>query len=327
MDELSELEELFTKPENTTAGISFCDLPLPVTFDSANVIILGAPIDITTTFGKTTSGGPKSIRVTSSKQIETFIFEKNIEIYDKAMIYDLGDINFRISSYDNLEWLDDISLFWKSFDESISNIMNKLRNLNKMPVVLGGEHTITYSIYKELSRGQQPLLIHFDAHRDMKSIYDGMTMCHTTPFFHLIENGYIKGEDLVQIGIRQADKEENRFAIENRVNTFDAWDCYNGLDKVMKWINKNTRDRKIYISFDIDAYDISYLPCTGTPEPYGLNPFQVLNLINSIDESARLIGLDFVETGFRNNDFREGALATQTILRILSGAFIPSLQK
>ena len=67
------------------------------------------------------------------------------------------------------------------------------------------------------------------------------------------------------------------------------------------------------------------MPCTGTPEPYGLSPFQILNLINSIDDSAVLTGVDFVETGFKNNDFREGALATQTLLRILCGDYMQSV--
>lgn len=325
MDYLTNLEISFTKPENTTAGCNFCDIPIPVTFDKANVVIFGAPIDITTTFGKTTSLGPYAIRTTSSKQIETLIYEKNIEIFNKALIYDLGDIKFEYSNLAKINGLADISSFWNDFDKKMSNILEILTISNKLPVILGGEHTITYSIFKKLSKNK-PLLLHFDAHRDMKSTYEGMTMCHTTPFFHLIQNGYLKGEDLVQIGIRQGDTSENKFALRNEVTTFDAWDCNDNLNKVKNWLRENTYNRKIYVSFDIDVYDISYLPCTGTPEPYGLNAFQILDLINSIDSTADLIGVDFVETGFKNNDFREGALATQTLLRILGGTFMPFLE-
>lgn len=325
LDSLENLENYFTKPENTSAGCNFCDIPIPVTFDMANVIILGAPIDITTTFGKTTSLGPHAIRTTSSKQIETLIYEKEIEIYDKAVIYDLGDMKFEDSKISNVNGLAKITSFWNDFDERISNILKTLINSNKLPVILGGEHTITYGIFRELSK-DKPLLLHFDAHRDMKSIYEGMTMCHTTPFFHLIENGYLKGENLVQIGVRQGDANENLFASKNDVTTFNAWDCFYNFARVKNWIRENTCHRKVYISFDIDVYDISYLPCTGTPEPYGLNPFQILELINSIDTTASLTGVDFVETGFKNNDFREGALATQTLLRILGGPFMISLR-
>jgi agmatinase len=87
-------------------------------------------------------------------------------------------------------------------------------------------------------------------------------------------------------------------------------------------LKKKSKNRNVYISFDIDVYDIPYVPCTGTPEPFGLNPFQINEILNNIDDSSNLIGLDFVETGLKNNDFREGALATQTLLRILTHKFI-----
>ena len=326
MDHLSKLDNLFTKPENTLSGCNFCDLPIPITYEDANVVILGAPVDITTTFGKTTSMGPYAIRTTSSKQIETLIYEKDLEIYNKALIYDLGDVILQDSDYIDRNDLAKIASFWEDFDKKISCVLQILCGSKKLPVVLGGEHTITYSIYKELS-AEQPLLLHFDAHRDMKSIYEGMTICHTTPFYHLIENGYLSGQNLIQIGIRQGDRTENQYAQRKGVTTFDAWDCHNNLGGIKKWIRDNTRNRKIYVSFDIDVYDISYLPCTGTPEPFGLSPFETLDLINSIDSSATLTGIDLVESGFKNNDFREGALATQTLLRILGGEYMPMVRQ
>ena len=164
--------------------------------------------------------------------------------------------------------------------------------------------------------------MHFDAHRDLKPIYDGMEICHTTPFYHLINEGYLKGRDLIQIGIRQSDKNENRFATDNEVTTFDAWYCYNSLGSLTDWMRSNSMGRNIYISFDIDVYDISYVPCTGTPEPFGLNPFQICEIIDSIADSSSFVGLDFVETGLKNNDYREGALATNTLLRILTHNFM-----
>lgn len=217
--------------------------------------------------------------------------------------------------------LKDIEIFWQNFDTKISKIISLLLEKKKKPVVLGGEHTITYSIFKEFSK-YDPLLLHFDAHRDMKPSYNGMKICHTTPFYHLINEGYLSGENLIQIGIRQADSNENSFATEKNVKTFDAWNCHDSLDNLTQMIKRVSKDRNIYISFDIDVYDIPYVPCTGTAEPFGLNPFQILKIINSIDESSYLVGLDFVETGLRNDDYREGALATQTLLRILTHKFV-----
>ena len=156
----------------------------------------------------------------------------------------------------------------------------------------------------------------------MKPIYDKKKICHTTPFFHLIDEGYIKGNNIIQIGIRQSDKEENGFATNNGVNTFTGWDINKDIHRVTKEIKKLTNDRNVYITFDIDVYDICYVPCTGTPEPFGLNPFQVLEILKSINKSAILIGLDMVEVAVKNRDYREGTLATQTLYRIFSNLIL-----
>jgi arginase family enzyme len=150
----------------------------------------------------------------------------------------------------------------------------------------------------------------------MKAEYEGMKMCHTTPFYHLLQ--YIPGENIIQIGIRQTDRQENETADKSGVVTFDAWQVHDNIDMVAGYLQKATAGRNIYISFDIDAYDLPYVPCTGTPEPFGLDPFQVLKLVRAISPSAKMIGIDMVEVGLRNNDYREGALATQTLFRILS---------
>ncbi len=322
MDSLSHLEGFFIKPEYTNSNCSFCDIPKTISFNESNINIIGLPIDITTTFGKTASYGPEVIRITSAKQIETYVFEKNMEIFDRSLIFDLGDLSFPSQNkLDDIHSKKEIQLFWDEFDSQISKVISLLMRNKKKPVILGGEHTIIYSVFKEFAKNN-PLLLHFDAHRDLKPIYDGMKICHTTPFYHLINEGYLKGQDLVQIGIRQADKNENLFASERGIITFDAWDCYNSFTNLKYWLKENSKNRDIYISFDIDVYDISYVPCTGTPEPFGLNPFQINEIINNIDDSSNLIGLDFVETGLKNNDYREGTLATQTLLRILTHNFI-----
>ncbi len=322
MDDLSILESFFMRPEHTNSKCCFCDVPKPISFQESNINVMGFPIDITTTFGKTASYGPESIRITSANQIETFVYEKNTEVFDKSLVYDLGDLLLATNKKNvDINNKNEIKLFWDEFDSQVSRVISLLLGYGKIPVILGGEHTITYSVFKEFSR-KNPLLIHFDAHRDLKPVYNGMEICHTTPFYHLINEGYIKGHDLVQIGIRQADKLENCFAANSGITTFDAWHCYKSFASLIDWIKSNSINRNIYISFDIDVYDISYVPCTGTPEPFGLNPFQICEIINNIDESARLIGMDFVETGLKNADYREGALATNTLLRILTHDFI-----
>ena len=312
---LDFLEPLFIIPEKTKAGYSFADTPLKITFNESTVVFYGVPLDITTTFGKGTARGPEAIRLTSARQIETFVLDEKVDIYERAKIYDLGDLRIpqqRIKKGNENPVVHSL----KYLDKTIPEITDMLVRSNKLPVIMGGEHTVTYYSLRSLAK-IKPIVIHFDAHRDMKPEYNGMRICHTTPFYHLMNEGYIPGVNIIQIGIRQTDKQENKIAEENGVVTFDAWEIHRNIDNLLNYLKSATFNKKLYISFDIDVYDIPYVPCTGTPEPFGLNPFEILEIIKSLDKSSKIVGIDIVEVGLRNNDYREGALATQTLFRML----------
>ena len=302
-----EILSLFTVPERTKAGYSFADTPVKISFKESNVAVYGVPLDATASFGKGTSRGPEAMRMASARQIETFVLDEKVDIYDRVRIFDLGDLKLPRSK--------SIAKKLAYLDSAIPKVVSSLRKDDKIPVMLGGEHTLSYYQLKALA-GEEPVVIHFDAHRDMKPEYEGLKICHTTPFYHLLK--YISGKNLIQIGVRQTDKEENETAAKNGVTTFDAWQVHDDIGAVADHLQKVTANKKIYISFDIDAYDLPYVSCTGTPEPFGLDPFQVLKLVKAISPSARLIGIDMVEVGLKNGDYREGALATQTLYRILS---------
>ena len=305
-----DIEKFFISPEKTKYKNTFADIPIPSTIEESEVLLYGINLDITTSFGKGTSRGPEAIRTVSSQAIETFMLDIECELYDFIKIFDLGDLKVsRELKKKNIEKILD------NLDKDIGILNKIIRKSNKIPMVIGGEHTISYFLIKSLSN-EKPVVIHFDAHRDMKKEYNGLKLCHTTPFYHLINEGHIKGEDIIQIGIRQTDKNENNFANENSVESFTGWEINNDINKIIKYINKKTKNRKIYISLDIDVYDIGFVPCTGTPEPFGLTPFQVIEIIKSINKRSDLIGLDVVEVGLKNNDYREAILATETIYRI-----------
>jgi arginase family enzyme len=138
----------------------------------------------------------------------------------------------------------------------------------------------------------------------------------------LIDEGFIQGKNIIQIGIRQADKQENNIAEKHGIVTFDPWEIKNNMEDITEYLHKVTNNRNIYISFDIDVYDLPYVPCTGTPEPFGLDPFEILQILKSINDSANLVGMDFVEVALKNDDYRDGALATQTLLRIITRKYV-----
>lgn len=303
----SSILSLFKVPEKTKARYSFADTPIKISLDESNAVFYGVPLDVTTSFGKGTSRGPEAVRLTSARQIETFMLDEKADIYELNGIFDLGDLRLPKTKTTKR-----ILTFLNSV---IPKIVRELRLDNKIPVMIGGEHTLSYYQLKALAN-EQPVIIHFDAHRDMKPEYEGMRICHTTPFYHLLK--YIPGKNIIQIGIRQTDKEENDTAIKNDVTTFDAWQVHNNITEVFSYLQEATKDKKIYISFDIDVYDLPYVPCTGTPEPFGLNPFEVLEMLKAIHPTAKLIGMDMVEVSLKNDDYREGALATQTLFRILA---------
>jgi agmatinase len=340
-DVLGSIESSFLIPEKTKAKIGFADTPEKITFQQSGIILYGIPLEITTSFGVGTRRGPEALRVTSSRQIETLVFEEGVDI-STLKIYDLGDLilpdhssigvddgtsesshyNKVGDSRNNIKRdhrptlsSDSVMAF---LDQSVTKISHAIYyDAQKIPVIIGGEHTLSYYSIKALA-DERPLVIHFDAHRDMKRQYDNMRMCHTTPFYHLLNEGHIPGEDIIQIGIRQGDYEENTTAEQNGVTTFDAWSIHEDMKPLLLHLNRITPNRKIYITFDIDVYDLPYVPCTGTPEPFGLDPFQVILILKSIDKSAELIGLDMVEVSAKLSDYREGALATHTLYRIFT---------
>jgi agmatinase len=313
---LDLVDSFFITPERTNAGCSFGDIDMKTSFNDANIVFFGIPLELTTSFGKGTGRGPEAIRSASAHQIETFVYDEKKDIKEIAKIFDLGDL--KLPNYHDSGKIDSIFSF---LDERIPPLVKELITSKKKPFILGGEHTITYFCFKGLSNSE-PLLIHFDAHRDLKPEYNGLKLCHTTPFYRLIEEGYIQGKNIIQIGIRQTDQDENNTAEKNGIVTFDPWEIKNNFDKVSTYISKVTTNRNIYISFDIDVYDLPYVPCTGTPEPFGLDPFEIIKIIKSINDTAYLLGMDLVEVSLKNDDYREGTLATHTLLRIIPRKYV-----
>lgn len=338
-DILGSIASSFLIPEKTEARIGFADTPTKLTFQQSNIVLYGIPLEITTSFGRGTRRGPEAIRATSSRQIETLIFEEGVDI-SALKIYDLGDLilpnlsstgssasileasSCSNSGSDNVENESVLSFLDQIIPETSQTLYYKAK---KIPVIIGGEHTLSYYSIKAFAN-ERPLVIHFDAHRDMKKEYNNMRMCHTTPFYHLITEGHIQGDNMVQIGIRQSDYEENTTAEQSGVTTLDAWSIHENIRPILQRLNEITRNRKIYITFDIDVYDLPFVPCTGTPEPFGLTPLQVMLILKSIDKSASLIGLDMVEVSAKLCDYREGALATHTLYRIFTKLLLPVIK-
>ncbi len=327
-----QLRELFIPPEKTPAGLPFGNPPSPVALKDAKVVVYGVPFDDSATFGKGTHRGPEAIRHVSGRQIETFVVDEGFDIYERAGIFDLGDLKIgqRLNKVERellqreslpqarrkpaIKRLEDVL---KQF-EILGDVTKFLHEQGKIPVMLGGEHTLSYWPLCASAR-EDLVVLHFDAHRDAKDEYMGMRMCHTTPMRRFLDYASTQAHKtlLVQIGIRQADAEEQAFAQKRCITVYP--DSVRGsLDQVRSEIKTMTAGRNVYVTFDIDALDIAYTPCTGTPEPFGLTPEQVVSMFKAINHNAKLVGADMMEVAVKKGDFREATTAAQLLLRLLA---------
>jgi len=325
-----ELQKLFAAPEKTPAGVPFGNPPNLPTFEESKIIVYGVPFDDTATFGKGCERGPEALRHTSARQIETYVIDEKVDIYEKHNIFDLGDLKIKGKLTDKerqaLQDHSDVKAVHKKL-QGIMSQLSVIEEINrfimskgKIPLLIGGEHTLSYwPLRAAASDGRKPFVIHFDAHSDAKETYMDMDLCHTTPMFHFLKESHA---DFVQIGIRQADKQEIDFAREQKVRIIAPAELRNNFGAVKKWLSEKTKERNVYITFDIDVLDICYTPCTGTPEPFGLHPEEIVEMFKAIHPTARLVGADLMEVSVKNNDYREGTIAVQLLLRLFAREYV-----
>jgi len=184
-------------------------------------------------------------------------------------------------------------------DFEISNALQQLENIvekvlydQKFPFVFGGEHSITIgAIRPYLKKYNDLILLHFDAHADLRNGYQGQHYSHASAIRRCLDHTKLK---VVSVGIRNVSKEEIPFIEENR----DRIHIYWGKDK-KRWdvntIVSHLKDRPIYLTFDVDGFDSSVMPATGTPEPGGLFWEDAIEIITAASQVGTIVGADINE--------------------------------
>ncbi|MGJ8455190.1 agmatinase [Pseudothermotoga sp. U03pept] len=241
-------------------------------YEESKVVIVGAPLDQTTSFRPGTRIGPRRIRELSygledySPYLDDSLNEKNF--------YDLGDIEL---PFGNLN---------KSL-EMIEQTAQQILEDGKIPFFIGGEHLITYPVIKQVvSKYPKLKVLHFDAHADLRDSFFGERLSHATVLRRVCE--CIEDKHLYQFGIRSGVKEEFDFA-KDHANTF-LIDVKEPFLKVLEEL----KSFPIYITFDIDVIDPAYAPGTGTQEPGGCTSKEVFEIIKTFRE-LEIVGFDLVE--------------------------------
>ena len=271
-------------------------------YKDSYITILPVPYESTTSYGKGTALGPAAI-LDASHYVEFFDEELNRELcFEKGIC--------------TLRALDLEKRKGKKAVEYIRNVIQELINDGKFIVTLGGEHTIAIApikahldFYKDIS------ILQFDAHSDLRDKYEGKKYSHACFAARVAEFT----TDIIQVGVRAQSKEEYDFIKEKKINTFYAYEIRNGkYGNNWQEVVINSLSEKVYVTFDIDYFDPSLVPSTGTPEPNGFFWDETMKFLKTLGQERNVIGFDVVELapikGFSSPDY----LAAKLIYKMLN---------
>ena len=268
------------------------------------VIVIPFGLEKTVSYGGGTRNGPKEI-IKASHQVELYDEELNCEPYKKIGIKTLKP--FKIQK--NI----------KKALKQITDINGEILNKKIFPLTFGGEHSITPGcIIPFVKKYKKLCLLHFDAHADLRESYNGEKFSHASAIKRCLDN---KNVSLISFGIRNISKSEIPYLKKNssRINIFWAKDKKKwNLNKFKKMI----KNKIVYITFDVDGFDSSIMPATGTPEPGGLFWDETLEIIKVAIKNSNIVGADINELapikGFNSYNFLVAKLA----YKILSYKFL-----
>ena len=267
-------------------------------------IVIPFGLEKTVSYGGGTKNGPKEI-IKASHQGELYDEEFNCEPFRKIGIKTIKP--FKISK--NIK----IAL------DQISKLNEKILSKNLFPLTLGGEHSITPGCIRPFAKKYKNIcILHFDAHADLRNSYNNEKYSHASAIRRCLDN---KNISLISFGIRNISKEEIPYLKKNskRIDIFWAkdkkkWD--------LKRFKNLIRKKNVYLTFDVDGFDSSLMPATGTPEPGGLFWDETLEIIKIAAKNSNLVGADINELapikGFNSYNFLVAKLA----YKILSYKFL-----
>ncbi|ADI74641.1 agmatinase [Methanohalobium evestigatum Z-7303] len=246
-------------------------------YESARYVIFGVPFDGTSSYRVGSRWAPDSVRTASS----------NFESYNSYFDIDFVDLN--IYDAGNLET-------FASVDDTLRELYNEtdslLRN-NKVPLMVGGEHSLTYPCVKACKEnvGDDFGVVVLDAHFDLRDEFDGVKHSHASVSRHITDD---ISSNYVLLGVRSGTREEWEFARDNNIKFYTPEDIRKqGINTVISEVVEYLNSDSIYLSLDMDAFDSTHAPATGTPEPFGLDPFDVRHIIHALAPIS--IGFDLME--------------------------------
>lgn len=243
-------------------------------FEAASFVVIPVPYDLTTTYQAGARNGPAAI-IDASGQME---------LYDE----ELGTETYRTG----IHTVDFLEVEAGGPHEMIESVRKKVAGIlsyDKIPVVLGGEHSISLGAVQALTEKYPSLsVLHLDAHADMRDSYQG------TPYSHACVSRRISEQcPVVQVGIRSLSSEEATFLKDSGIPSYSSEFVHDHEGWEKEICSKLTDD--VYISIDLDVFDPSIMPAVGTPEPGGVYWKALIRLVREVAESCTIRGFDVVE--------------------------------
>ena len=266
--------------------------------ETAKVVLIPVPYDGTSTWGKGADKGPQAF-LEASENMELYDIETATEVYQQG-IY----LTDAISENASPEAL--VNAVHKSTKEFIKR--------NKFVTLFGGEHSISIGSIRAFNECFDNLtVLHIDAHADLRETYNGSSFNHACAV-----NEASQTTNLVQVGIRSMDVIEKSYMDEEK--TFFAHDMVNDeywMDKAVEALTDT-----VFITFDLDAFDPSILPSTGTPEPGGLLWYETIEFLKQVFEEKNVVGFDIVELCPNSADKSSDFVAAKLYYKMLSYKFM-----
>lgn len=241
------------------------------TFEESDVVLFGIPFDGTTSFRPGTRFGPQAAR-NESFGIETYSPYLDLDMEDYSLC-DLGDMDLPFGNTQRV--MDDIYEFTQDIVQN-----------SKKPLMIGGEHLVTYPVFKSvLEKHPDAMVLHFDAHTDLREDYMGEQLSHATVIKRIWD--HIGDGRIFQFGIRSGMKSEFEWAKSHtHLEKFKA----DTLSEAIKAIG----NRPVYLTIDLDILDPSVFAGTGTPEPGGLSFREFMDALIQL-KGLNFVGADVVE--------------------------------
>jgi len=273
----------------------FGDLPQEYSaLANARVVIIPVPFDGTSTWLKGADKGPSAI-IEASAHMELYDIETDSEVYKWGI--------FTAPPVDGQELPEDMV-------EMVAKQVRQYRRDNKFVVVLGGEHSVSLGTVREhVVNNTDMTVLQLDAHSDLRDEYEGSKYNHACVMARISELCPI-----VQVGIRSMDSSEkealdtSRVIFAREISTNKNW-----IENVLSKLSQN-----VYVTIDLDVFDPSIMPSTGTPEPGGLLWYDVLELVRTVIENRNVVGFDVVELCPDQRNKAPDFLAAKLIYKFLS---------